>query len=247
MNIESLKLYNFELLLDGVSEGAIPPSSIDGVLEVGPNQPNEFVTSFVGGPHLPENKPLPKNLAGSSLGASGKYTKPFLSVGQRFNNGVYSNMGPYAKLLKYKRQYTSTCINGECEEEQDGTLKQIYGRLGKILSGNRAGQWGFFIQDWYNHNDGNYGAAFWSERYNMDPPIPDKKTWWDQCTKATINVYFFHDPLRELCKVEVALSNISFDSNQYFPGEDVKSLNDGSLNILTVLTGLVTGIPGGWI
>jgi len=246
MNISGLKSHNYELFLDGVSDGAIPYSSVDGVLEVGPNQPNEFVTSFVGGPHLPENNPLPKNLAGTSFGASGYYSKPFLSLGQRFNNSVYSNVGPYAKLVRYKKQFTSTCINGECGKEQDGTSKEIYGRVGKILSGYRANEWGFFIQDWYNHDDGNYDAAFWSERYNMDPPIPDKKTWWDQCAKATINVYLFNDPLRELCQVEVALSNISSDDDQYFPGEDVRSLNDGSLDILTVLTGLVTGL-GVWI
>lgn len=246
MNINAIKLNNFELLLDGVSKGAIPYSVIDGLLEMGSNQPNEFVTSFVGGPHLPEDYRLPKSLTGMSLGASGFYPKPFLSLGQRYNNSVYSNVGAYARMVRYKKQFTSTCINGECEDEQGSRDLAIYGRIGIIAGGAYSGQWGFFIQDWYDHDDGNYGPAFWSERYNMDPPIPDKKTWWDQCTKTTVQVRFYNDPLREKCDIEVAYQNLNFDDDQYFPGEDVRSLNDGSLNILTVLTGIVTGL-GGWI
>jgi len=243
MDYNTLKLYNYELFLDGVSEGVIPYSYIDGVLEVGPNQPNPFVTSFVGGPHLPETYRLPKNLAGMSYGASGFYSKPFLSLGQRYNNGVYSNVGAYAKLVRYQKpNYSTTCINDNCEKIQ-ATSKEIWGRVGTIVAGAYAGQLGFFIQNWYNHDDGQYDAAFWADRYNLE--IPDKKTWWDQCTKVTVQARFYNDPLREICEVEVAVGNTSYDDDQYFRGEDISSLQDASLELLPVITALVSAV--GWI
>lgn len=243
MNINGIKLHNYELFLDGVASGAIPYSYVDGLLEVGSNQPNEFITSFTGGPYLPDNDKLPKSLAGMSLGSGGKYPKPFLSLGQRYNNGVYSNVGPYARMVRYKK-YLSRCINDECGTDPMNVV--LWGRLGVIAGGAYSGQWGFFIQDWYNHDDGNYGPAFWSERYNMDPPIPDKKTWWDQCTKTTVEVRLYNDPLREKCEIEVAYQNLEFDDDQYFPGEDIRSLNDGSVNILMVFAQLAQTL-GGWI
>ena len=246
MNINAIKLNNYELFLDGVSKGAIPYSEVDGLLEMGSNQPNEIITSFTGGPFLPEDDKIAKNLLGMGTGASGNYPKPFLSLGQRYNNGVYSNVGAYARMVRYKKQYTSTCINGECGDEQGSQDLAIYGRVGVIAGGAYSGQVGFFIQDWYNHDDGTYDAAFWSERYNMDPPIPDKKTWWDQCTKTTVVVRLYNDPLREKCDVEVAIDNVNIDDDQYFPGEDIRSLNDGSVNILMIFAGLAE-ILGGWI
>lgn len=245
MNIESLRINNYELFLSGVSEGAIPVSSIGGNLEVGVGQPNPTVTGIVGGPHLPEINALPKNLAGMSYGASGYYPKPFLSVQQRFNNGVYTHVGAYAKLIKYKKPYTTTCIDDECGDDQF-VSQEIWGRVGNILTGTYSSQLGFYAQDWYNVDDGAYDAAFWTNHSSIDPPIPDKQQWWDQCTKSTIRIRFANDDLQEFAIVEVAINNLQPASNQYFKADDLNVFQDGSLQLLPIITSLITGL-GVWI
>ena len=247
MDFQDLRNHNFELFLDGVSNGHIPLSEVGGVLEVGAGQPNEFTTSFVGGPHMPEQNKLPKNLAGMSYGASGYYPKPFLSVTQRYNNGVYNYVGAYAKLVRYKKPFTSTCITEDCGEDQF-VDQELYGRVGNIMSGLYAWQAGFYAQDWYNVDDGAYDAAFWTTHYDpdIDPPIPNKQKWWDQCTKATVRVRFVNDPLREFADVEVALNNLSSTSPQYYQANDLSIFNIGSLQLLNVMTALVTSL-GVWI
>ena len=244
MNISALKSSNYELFLDGVSEGAIDYSHIDGVLPVGAGQPNPIVTSFLGGPYLPVNNKLHPGLQGSTLGASGNYPRPFLSYSQHvLTNGPYTNIGPYGRLINYKKQYTSTCINDACGQEQPGTGKSIWGRVGNILSGYKANTLGFFVQPWYLANDGQYDAAFWAERYNIE--IPDKPTWWDQCAKSTIIANLYNDPLREPCEIEVAIANFQFDDDQYYKGEKLHSIQDGSLGLLPILTGIASTV--GWI
>lgn len=245
MNLESLKLHNFELLLSGISEGEIPLSALGDVLEVGVGQPNEIVTGIVGGPHMPEQNPLPKDLTGMSYGASGYYPKPFLSIQQRFNNGVYTHIGAYAKLIKYKKPYTSTCIDDECGDDQF-VSQEIWGRVGTLLTGSYSGQLGFYAQNWYNVNDGAYDAAFWTNHSSIDPPIPDKQQWWDQCTKSTIKVRFANDPLYEFAVVEVAIDNLQPASDQYFKADDLNIFQDGSLQLLPIITSIVTGL-GVWI
>lgn len=245
MDFQDLRNHNFELFLDGVSNGHIPLSEVGGALEVGAGQPNEMVSGFVGGPHMPEQNKLPKNLAGMSYGASGYYPKPFLSVTQRYNNGVYNYVGAYAKLVRYKKPFTSTCITEDCGEDQF-VDQEIYGRVGNIMSGLYSGELGFYVQDWYNHDDGTYDAAFWSNYNNIDPPIPDKKQWWDQCTKVTHRIRFQNDPVRDFAEVEIAIDNVSVDSDEYFKADDLTSLQDGSLQLLPIITSIVTGL-GVWI
>ncbi len=245
MDFNNLKNHNYELFLDGVSNGHIPVSEIGDVLEVGVGQPNEMITGFVGGPHMPEQNKLPKNLNGMSYGASGYYPKPFLSLQQRLNNGIYNYVGAYAKLIRYKKPYTSTCITENCGEDQY-VDQEIWGRIGTIMSGLYSGQMAFYVQDWYNHDDGAYDAAFWSNHSNIDPPIPDKKQWWDQCTKATHRIRFQNDPVRDFAVVEVAIDNVSVDSDEYFKADDLTSLQDGSLQLLPIITSIVTGL-GVWI
>lgn len=244
MNIEAIKLNNEELFWDGVSEGAIDYSNITGLIPVGAGQPNPTISSFIGGPFLPVNNVLPKSLMGATLGASGNYPRPFLSWSQRMTNANYSYIGAYARLIKFQKpDYSTTCINGDCEKEQENTSKNVWGRVGIIPDGLYSGQWGFFAQPWYQANDGQYDAAFWADRYDLE--IPDKPTWWDQCSKTTLQFKLYNSPLRYDCIVEIAIKNIQFDDNQYYKGEPLHSIQDGTLELLPIMTGLVSAI--GWI
>lgn len=247
MDYNKLKTHNYELFLDGISTGNIAVSELGGNLEVGPGQPSPLITSFVGGPYLPVSNPLPKTLNGVTYGATGNYSRPFLSVNQHLNNGTYNYLGVYAKLVRYKKSILSTCITEQCGDEQFVDA-EIYGRVGNIMSGAYAGQAGFYAQDWYNVDDGAYDAAFWTTHYDpdIDPPIPDKQTWWNQCSKATVRVRFVNDPLREFAEVEVALDNPSSTSPQYYQANDLSIFNIGSLQLLNVMTALVTSL-GVWI
>ncbi len=242
MDIESLKIYNYELFLDGVNTGALDYNEIAGLIPVGAPQPNPTISSFLGGPYLPVNNVLPKTLIGTA-GASGNYPRPFLSWAQRTTNANYSNIGAYARMIRYHKEYTSSCINDECGNKQSGEEMSIWGRIGIIPDGDGAGDWGFYAQRWYLTDDGTYDAAFWADRFNLD--IPDKPTWWDQCSKSTYKIKFYNDPLRYDCLVEVALENVQFDDEQYYKGEPLKSFQDGSLALLPQLVGIASFI--GWI
>jgi hypothetical protein len=123
---------------------------------------------------------------------------------------------------------------------------EVWGRVGTILSGSYSGQLAFHAQDWYNVDDGTYDAAFWTNQSNIDPPIPDKQQWWDQCTKATLRIRFANDPIREFAIVEVAINNLQPASNQYFKADDLNVFQDGSLQLLPIITSLITGL-GVWI
>tara|TARA_B100000085_G_scaffold255420_1_gene255231 strand:- start:306 stop:1049 length:744 start_codon:yes stop_codon:yes gene_type:complete len=247
MDYNNLKTHNYELFLDGVSTGNIAVGEIGGNLAVGNPQPSPMITGFVGGPYFPVANKLPKNLAGMTYGSTGNYSRPYLSVNQYFNNGVYNYVGVYAKLVRYKKPLTSTCITEKCGDDQF-VKQEIWGRVGTIMSGAYSGQLGFYAQDWYNVNDGPYDAAFWSNNNNppINPPIPDKQKWWDQCTKATVRVRFQNDPLREFADVEVALDNLSSTSDEYFNADDLTSLQDGSLQLLPIFAQIITGL-GVWI
>lgn len=247
MDFNKVKNHNYELFLDGVSSGNIPVGEIGGNLEVGSGQPNTLITGFVGGPFLPVANALPKNLAGQTFGATGNYSRPFLSITQHTNNATYNYVGVYAKLVRYKKPFTSTCINDKCEEDQF-TKQEIWGRLGTILTGAYSGQLGFHAQDWYNVDDGAYDAAFWTTQYDpdIDPPIPNKQKWWDQCTKITVQVRFANDPIQDFAAVEVALDNLSSTSPQYYQADDLSIFNLGSLQLLTTITSIVTSL-GVWI
>jgi hypothetical protein len=243
MNILALRAHNSELFFDGITEGAIDYSYIRGVLPVGGGQPNPMITSFTGGPYLPVNNKLSTNRNTWTYGSAGNYPRPFLSFSQKLTNANYSYLGAYARLISYHLGSLSKCINDECELKQDGTDKSIWGRVGVIQSGYGIGQLGFFAQPWYLANDGTYDAAFWAERYTLE--IPDKPTWWDQCTKLTTTVIFFNDVYRETCVIEVAFQNLQFDDKQYYKGEPLHSIQDGTLGLLPQLVGLASAI--GWI
>ena len=243
MNISAIRSSNYELFLDGITEGAIDYSHIIGLIPVGGGQPNPFITSFTGGPYLPVNNKLSTNRSNWTFGSAGNYPRPFLSFSQKLTNANYSYLGAYARLIIYYRGILSTCINGECDREQDGTNKSIWGRVGVIQSGYGVGQLGFFVQPWHPANDGTYDAAFWAERYDLE--IPDKPTWWDQCTKMTTTAILFNDPYKETCLVEVAFQNLQFDDKQYYKGEPLSSIQDGTLGLLPQLVGIASLV--GWV
>ena len=114
--------------------------------------------------------------------------------------------------------------------------------MGVITNGLGMGSYGFFYQPWYDHDDGSYGPEFWSERYNLDPPIPTKSQWWDQCSKSTVEARFYNHPTRPWAKVEVAYQYLNFDVDQYFKGPDVSALGDASLDMLVVMTALAAAV-----
>ncbi len=237
MNFNTLYKYNPDLVLDGIANGPLDYTLIPGHIPVGPNQPNEFVTSFVGGPYLPDNSSFnPNTLSGLSLGGGGSYPKPFLSFGQKVTNANYSYIGPYARL---KRFVDSTCVS--TTENCPGN-PNLYGRLGVIPDGIGMSQWGFFYSPWYIHDDGDYGPEFWSERYNLEPPIPTKSQWWDQCSKTTVLARLYNHPLRPWAIVEVAYQYTDFDDEQYFKGPDAGTLPDASLDLLVVFVGLAAAL-----
>lgn len=238
MDFNTLYQHNPELVLDGINRGELEDDIIPGHIPVGDNQPNEFITSFLGGPHLPNNSSCPPSLSGLTLGASGTYPRPFLSYSQNLTNANYTYLGPYARLVEFT---DSTCLD-DPGDSCHGEDIDIYGRLGVIISGTGAGEYGFFYQKWYDHDDGSYGPEFWSERYNLDPPIPTKSQWWDQCSKSTVEARFYNHPTRPRCKVEVAYQYLNFDADQYFKGPDVSALGDASLDMLVVMTALAAAV-----
>ncbi len=239
MDFNTLYEINPDLVLDGIVKEDLDDSIIPGHIPVGPNQPNEIVTSFVGGPYLPDNSAFnPNTLSGVTFGASGSYPKPFLSYGQRLTNANYSYLGPYAKIKKF---IDSTC---EVNAGLSGCSGNpgISGRLGIIPSGIGMAQYGFFYSPWINHDDGYYGPAFWSERSNLDPPIPTKSEWWDQCSKTTVLARLYNHPLRPWVIVEIAYQYTNFDADQYFKGPDATSLGDASLDMLVVMAGIAAAV-----
>ena len=66
-----------------------------------------------------------------------------------------------------------------------------------------------------------------------------------QCAKSTIIANLYNDPLREPCEIEVAIANFQFDDDQYYKGEKLHSIQDGSLGLLPILTGIASTV--GWI
>jgi len=239
--LSSLFGSNPDLLLDGISRGQIGIGEIDGVIPVGAGQPNPFITSFLGGPHLPQNNPLnPNTLSGLSFGGGGYYPKPFLSYSQKITSANYSYIGPYARFVRF--------VNSNCDRDaksgcEGGSSGEIYGRLGIIPNGLGSGSYGFFLSPWNSETiDGQYNAGFWSERFALDPEIPDKPTWWDQCSKTTILARFYNHPSRPFCEIEIAYDNIQFDDDRYFRGEDVNGLADSSLDLLVVMVGIAAAM-----
>ena len=128
MDFSTLYNHNPDLVLDGIARGDLDHEIIPGHIPVGANQPNELITSFIGGPFLPDNSSFsPNTLNGVTLGASGSYPKPFLSWGQRITNANYTYIGPYARLRRF---IDSSCHEGGCVGSPT-----VYGRLGIIPSG----------------------------------------------------------------------------------------------------------------
>lgn len=238
MNFNTLYEHNPDLVLDGIRRGTLDIEIVPGHIPVGDGQPNEFITAFLGGPYLPDNSAFsPNTLSGLSFGGGGNYPKPFLSFSQKVTNANYSYLGPYARLVKF---LDSTCVE-DPDDPCNGSI-QLYGRLGVIPSGLGMGNYGFFFQPWYGFDDGQYGPEFWSERSNLDPPIPSKSDWWNQCSKTTVLARLYNHPNRPWALVEIAYQYLNFDADQYFKGPDVRGLGDASLDLLVVMTALAAAV-----
>ena len=235
-SISSLFDSNPDLLLDGIARGQIGIGRVDGVIPVGAGQPNPFITSFLGGPYPPQNSPFnPNTLAGLSFGGGGNYPRPFLSFSQKITSANYSYIGPYARFVRF----VSSSCDPDAEGCVGGSSGDVYGRLGIIPNGLGSGSYGFFLSPWNSATiDGQYNAEFWSERFNITPQMPDKPTWWDQCSKTTILARFYNHPSRHFCEIEIAYDNLEFDDDRYFPGEDIRGIADNSLDLLVVMVGI---------
>lgn len=238
MNYSEIRAHNPKLFWDGVGRGAIDYSNIPGLIPVGEGQPNPTITSFLGGPHPPENASFDYK-SNIPIGAGGSYPKPFLSFSQRLTNANNSNLGPYARLVGFQSNsidsIEDTCVPGVSGRFGGGF--GIWGRVGVIISGSRSGELGFFAQDWYNANDGQYDAAFWSNYFDIDPSWPDKKAWWAGVSKATINAYLPNTVGVPLVKVQIAYRSPQFENADFYRGSDLGVFNDFSIDLLTVMIG----------
>lgn len=235
-SLSELFALNPDLLLDGISRGQIGTGKVSGAIPVGAGQPNPMITSFLGGPYPPQNSPFnPNTLSGLSFGGGGNYPRPFLSFSQKNTSALYSYIGPYARFIKF--------VHSKCDPDSlgcdGGDGGDVYGRFGIIPDGLGSGSYGFFISPWNSVTiDGQYNAEFWSERFNIDPKMPDKPTWWDQCSKTTVIARLYNHPARPFCEIEIAYDNLEFDDDRYFPGEDINGLANNSLDLLVVMVGI---------
>lgn len=238
MGYSLLRSSNPSLFLDGIARGSIPYERSGCGYAVGEGQPNPTITSFLGGPYGPDGSSFNFNASTVPTGASGSYPKPFLSFSQRTNNGVNNFLGPYGRIVGIS-QITDTCVDGCGDDQSYESGEGLWGRLGTITSGANAGETGFFLQDWYNFNDGTYGAAFWSTYFELGETEawPDKKQWWKSTTKSTRQAYLFCSGFSSdiIVDVEFAYAAPEFDDPGYFKGPDLSGFNNLSYQILTLM------------
>lgn len=240
MGYSIFKSANPKLFLDGIARGIIPYSKSGCNYPVGEGQPNPTITSFLGGPYAPDGSSFNYNSPTVPTGASGSYPKPFLSFSQRTNNATNNFLGPYARIVGTSF-LPDTCVE-ECESFPYSPGQGVWGRLGIILSGSNAGEVGFFLQDWYNFNDGTYDAAFWSEYFELtgNDSWPDKKSWWKSASKATRTVYIACSGFSssDMVDVEFAYAAPGFDDPGYFNGPDLSGYSNLSYQMLTLMLAL---------
>lgn len=230
---EDLLNYNPELFFDAIARGLIPNILIPGALEVGDKQPNPIVAGIAGLiPQAPVK--ITTNPTNFSFNYP-NYPQPYNSWSQAVVNATY-HLGPYAKLNKLvidKSEGGGTCYDeDEWGGEKIDSENPFYGRLAILTSGPHAGDVGFFIQPWYDFEDGPYNT---DDGTAEGTPFESKAEWWRGSVKSRVKVRFAHLSSQPLTTVEVAYSSSGFDSPLYFKGQDLGAQPDYTVELVAVL------------
>ena len=224
MDINELKVWNPRLWKDGICRGAITYSQA-GALTPGNIVTNPFVEGLFGAPHQPVTVAFDPNSGSVPIGPSDTYPKPWRSLSQKTQDGTYgSQIGPFARLVNLPAgTFADTCKEGqESEQCQLG----LFGRLG-IGNGSYPG---FRLQDWYNQNEGSYGAAYYNEQNGTN--WHTWKQWWDGASKVTIYAVWEDYPGDPLVEVEIAYDVTDLGDPDWYPGQNLGLVGDASFDLL---------------
>tara|TARA_B100002019_G_scaffold94352_1_gene81297 strand:- start:102 stop:842 length:741 start_codon:yes stop_codon:yes gene_type:complete len=246
MNISNLYLIHPQLFWSGVGSGSIPYSEAPGNLAWGAPVQSILTESFLGGPHAPDYRQLAEPTNGSApsqFGESGAYPKPWRSAAQRTQNAAYTTVGPYAAMIGVGGE--SLC----CTSEDPGKIARVYGRFGVATSGPNVGQGAFFPQDWYSPSEGTYNADYWNTYFAENQPpglVPEwqlRPDWWGSISKVTIQSKIANTGVD--CTIEVAYKFLDIEDPEWFPGLDLGTYPDASLDILLVM--VATAVALRWL
>lgn len=229
MDINELKSWNPRLWKDAICRGAITYNEV-GALATGNIVTNLFVEGFLGGPHNPVNVPFSPT-GNIPIGSSDSYPKPWRSASQKLQDGSYnSQIGPFARLVGLpSAEFKDTCKEGQ--ESQQCQLG-LFGRLG-IGAG---GQLGFRLQDWYNQDEGPYGAAYFNEQNGTN--WHTWKQWWDGASKATILASWEDYAGSPIVEVEVAYDVADLGDPDWYPGAYLGLAADASFDLLIAMVAI---------
>jgi len=230
-----LKVWNTPLWADGVCRGEISYSEV-GALATGNIVTNLIAESFLNGPNSPVNVAF--DPTGSiPLGPSDSYPKPWRSASQKLQDSTYgSQIGPFARLVSIKnnRSFSDTCVDGCGSGNGGGDPCSIglFGRLGLSSDGTL----GFRLQDWYNQNEGPYGAAYFNEQNGTN--WHTWKQWWDGASKATIYAGWDDYPGSPTVEVEVAYDVTDLGDPDWYPGQYLGLAGDASIDLLVAMVAI---------
>jgi len=238
MDINALYAANPQLFWSGVGTGKIPYSSAPGNLAWGNPVTNLIAESYLNGPNAPDYRAIAEPTGSSEpteFAENGAYPKPWRSASQKLQNAVYTNVGPYAALIGVDGK--NLC----CSASDPGKIARVYGRWGLATSGPNAAEGAFFPQDWYNPSEGTYDANYWNTYFaeNQSPLVPEwqlRKDWWESITKVTIKSKIANTGVD--CTIEVAYKFLDIDDVEYFPGLDLATYPDYSLDLLVAMVAI---------
>ncbi len=254
MDYSDLKTNNPKLFADGIARGIIPSSQTGTALTWGNNASMPMIENMMGGPHAPEVNSFDPAL-GIPLGISGGYPKPWMSNSQKLNQANYTYAGPFARMIGFvtcgegENEISNNCFEETCTPDQTtqpplaqqtiGGGAGIFGRIGTIVSGEHAGEAGFYPQDWdlTASESGTYNAEYWNNHYSFtgNSQWTDRPAWWDECEKETVIVYSTWGLWRPKVEVEVATAFLDFNDVKYYKGSALHSVPGVSMTILTTM------------
>ena len=250
MDLSTLKQTNPRQYWDLVASGKLTYAEA-GALSWGAPVSSLLTESFLFGPHAPDYRAIAEPINGSApsqFAESGAYPKPWRSAAQKTTNANYTFVGPYAALVGWSTSDEDTICDIKNKEDNIKPTR-LWGRFGIATSGPNSGQGAFFPQDWYNPSEGTYNADYWNTYFaeNYEPLVPEWQTrqkWWESVTKKTINTRFENTGV--LCRIEVAYKFLDIGDNEFFPGLDLGTYPDLSLDILLVMVATAVAIRWGF-
>ena len=229
-----LKIWNTALWKDGVCRGEISYSEA-GALTPGNIVTNPLIEGFFGAPHNPVNVAFSVNSGSVPIGPSDTYPKPWRSASQKTQDGSYgSQIGPFARLVSLGNQIPNTCVDG-CGSGNGGADPCSLGLFGRLGIGNGSYP-GFRLQDWYNQNEGPYGAAYYNELNGTN--WHTWKQWWDGASKATIYAVWEDYPGDPLVEVEIAYDITDLGDPDWYPGQNLGLAADASFDLLVAMVAI---------